>query len=637
MFHCLRALLTIPLRIPIFIALFAMLVASKANGQELQKEAAHTVISPELIARIDVERLHDDPQWHALIHYYSRRWHLSPRGQADAKDFYLSQQGKSDPRAELIATIQLQFFSTDSNAVICKFPARFTWLRQRLALSPDRTSADLCPEVRAWSTSLQADRLSVVFAAAFLESPSSLFGHTFLLFHNDGAPPLLARTLNYAADSARQKDPIDFVFRGLFGGFPGVIDEQPFFRRIRTYADDEGRDLWEYDLELSQQQIELLTLHAWEIKDGAFDYFFLGENCSYRTLALLQVARPDVTLVNIFRGAVVPVDTVRRLVDTGLVRNSTLWPSSTKTLYSQAQQLTPTERTAAIAIGTGSNALSELQKIKPERRALIANIALQFLSLEINRGLIPIDRRAPLQNELMSERAQYAAPTMTANPPEFAHPETQHRGHAIAPGWSVRDGAGAATLGVAAFQHTAFDPLRGYEKGAGVTVLAASLRYESSDIALDSVDLLNIRSTAPSTDFFQRTSWQLRLGRTHEYVGGEYIGVDTLSYSRGKSIDTAVGTLTSFVGIDFDINDSQIKRFMTQANFDIDITRQSERFTGQLYAHASQDLWGKKRSIAEYGLRIGIPVGNCSAFLFASRTHSLNTVSSFGIEARYHF
>ena len=52
----------------------------------------------------------------------------------------------------------------------------------------------------------------------------------------------------------------------------------------------------------------------WELKQIQFDYFFFDENCSYRLLELLQVARPGLQLTTQFPLTAIPTDTVKAIL-----------------------------------------------------------------------------------------------------------------------------------------------------------------------------------------------------------------------------------------------------------------------------------------------------------------------------------
>ena len=83
---------------------------------------------------------------------------------------------------------------------LCRFPARFHWLSQKLRL---KLPAVTCPAYQEWKDTLNAQGVSLIFPTAYLNSPSSMFGHTFLRIDQKGQTEqtrILAYTIDYAAD-----------------------------------------------------------------------------------------------------------------------------------------------------------------------------------------------------------------------------------------------------------------------------------------------------------------------------------------------------------------------------------------------------------------------------------------------------
>ena len=122
--------------------------------------------------------LHLDPAWLTLIHYQPDRFGSGYTSQADDPAFFLSENGKHSPRAELKATLDaIQKDGEGDDHALCRFPARATWLSQQLDLSLPEIE---CPGFQEWSETLNTETVTLVFAASYLNSPSSMFGHTFL-------------------------------------------------------------------------------------------------------------------------------------------------------------------------------------------------------------------------------------------------------------------------------------------------------------------------------------------------------------------------------------------------------------------------------------------------------------------------
>ena len=210
--------------------------------------------------------LHLDPAWLTLIHYQPDRFGSGYTSQADDPAFFLSENGKHSPRAELKATLDaIQIDGEGDDHALCRFPARATWLSQQLDLSLPEIE---CPGFQEWSETLNTETVTLVFAASYLNSPSSMFGHTFLRLDppqdDDETNLLLANTISYAADAAAHDSELLFAYKGIFGGYPGITTVQPYYEKIRLYSDIEHRDLWEYKLNLTQDEVDLMIAHAWD-------------------------------------------------------------------------------------------------------------------------------------------------------------------------------------------------------------------------------------------------------------------------------------------------------------------------------------------------------------------------------------
>ncbi|MGD9212086.1 MAG: DUF4105 domain-containing protein, partial [Desulfobacteraceae bacterium] len=254
-----------------------------------------------LTAKAIKNKLYENPSWIALLSYRKKFFTTGYHSQADTPDFFLSPQGISDPKAELISTITGFFdskFMSDQHPQ-CRFPARFQWLKQKLKIDSEKLPAPDCTCLNDWKKKIKSDKATIVFPASYLNNPSSMFGHLFLrLDASSGVEsnPLMAYTVNFAADTSSQQGTLDYAYKGLLGGFPNTTKIQRFHQRFKTYSDIENRDIWEYQLNLTQSELDQLILHIWELQKNPFDYYFFDENCAYRQLSLLAVARPDLGL-----------------------------------------------------------------------------------------------------------------------------------------------------------------------------------------------------------------------------------------------------------------------------------------------------------------------------------------------------
>lgn len=95
----------------------------------------------------------------------------------------------------------------------------------------------------------------------------------------------------------------------------------PYYSKVGEYAQYESRDLWEYELDLSAEEVRRLFLTTLELGPHVINYFYIDENCSYIMLFLLDAARPSLKLASLFRSIVTPTDTIRAVFDAGVVRS----------------------------------------------------------------------------------------------------------------------------------------------------------------------------------------------------------------------------------------------------------------------------------------------------------------------------
>lgn len=222
-------------------------------------------------------------------------------------EFFISPNGATDPEGELKAFLKalksqdLVFGPEKRDLVQCVFPARYEFLRQQI--SDIKSIADLknCHDLNAWKAGLNIDSVSLMFSTAYATSPPSMFGHTFLKLNSENrtetSKDLLSYAVNFAADTQGETNGLIFAYRGLFGLYPGIYTIGKYYAKVNEYNYSESRDLWEYELNLSLNEIDRLTNFLWELYRTSYrDYYFFKKNCSYYLLDLIDYARPSLNL-----------------------------------------------------------------------------------------------------------------------------------------------------------------------------------------------------------------------------------------------------------------------------------------------------------------------------------------------------
>lgn len=473
-------------------------------------------------AELDLART---PMWRTLVHYRTHPVTRQVRSLADDPGFFLAPDGADNPEAELNATLSAMFDPRTVHALdqpaACRFIARQRWLRSALQIDHEAWPAPDCPRFEQWRSALRADKVSLIFPSAYLNSPASMYGHTFLRLdpapargNDEPATPLLSYAINYAAN-AHDSEGIAYALKGLFGLYPGQFTNAPYYLRIREYNDLENRDIWEYELNLTPEEIERLLAHTWELGPTRFDYFFIDENCSYHLLALLDAARPGWGLADRFTWWAIPVDTIRAVADTpGLLKAVHYRPANSTELTARAQALGPEDALLARQLANGEWPPSELAQrlTDPHRQTLALEAAERLVAFDAVREGWPESLVHQRRLALLQARAALPSgqPIVVPRP---SHDPTQ--GHATAR-FDLMTGqrAGRPWLTVSArpAYHDLLDPAPGYQAGAAINFFQLSFsRADDGALRFERLTPVDITSLSPREPLLKARSWRVAM------------------------------------------------------------------------------------------------------------------------------
>lgn len=460
----------------------------------------------------DMKTLASDPEWLALLHFnQGATLHSIHESYVDDENFFIAPNGKQDAEAELQATIVA--IEPPESALRCRFPARYLFLAKKLDWTESSPLAH-CTEYLEWRGKIPSARAVLVFPASYLNSPSSMFGHTMLRLDSSTTPENVWNSwaLSFGADISNQDNSITYVWRGLAGGYPGRFTVVPYVTKIQEYSNMENRDMWEYGLALNEAEISRLIAHLWELRDINFDYYFFDENCSFRLLELLDVAKPGEHIIEGFRVAEVPVNTVRTLDRRQMITDRVYRPSKAVELQADVGALDKNERRLArrLLVNPTLAQSGEFLAYAPERRHLMARAAWRALRFS---------QRKKDRDEDAAARGLALLRTMQANTPPSvilptpASPETGHGSQLISIGGGKRESQDFGELRYRFTYHGLIDNPSGFLQGAQIEGLDLHLRStESADPRIESLDLINIRSLAPRNAFVKPLSWLVQTG-----------------------------------------------------------------------------------------------------------------------------
>ena len=267
-----------------------LLCNAKAYSSALVDDRFSATLREDTLLEIQGSR-----EWQHLVQYTSRilgRRH----SEIQSSHSFFSSKGKTQPLAELIATIDalatpLSSLKLADEHPRCKFIARYEYLKTKIEFPP-HTDKITCPKFTQWIDISNVDSVSLVFASGYFKNPASFYGHPLLKFN--GSKPdsqgLLDITINNGAIIPPNENPIVYVVKGVFGGYQAAFSDTTFYQLNHSYSEDDLRDLWNYQLDLSQEQKERLIYYSWELLNQRFTYRFFSNNCGYFLEDLLQYA-----------------------------------------------------------------------------------------------------------------------------------------------------------------------------------------------------------------------------------------------------------------------------------------------------------------------------------------------------------
>ncbi len=508
-------------RLYIILLLFVLFLAPASSVDAGEpRENAYLV---ELIDKGLQAKLASEREWHLLLHYKENLFggHTSEQ---DDPGFFVSHDGKTNPQAELDATLQ-QFFSDElvgrsKQPAQCAFIARYHWLRERLQFDDSRLPKMACERFDRWFNDFEAQSITLIFPSAYLNNPASMFGHTFLRVDQKGQTEqtrILAYTINYAAYVPPDSG-IAYPILGIFGGYSGYFSTYPYYLKVQEYRDFENRDIWEYRLNFTEQQVRRLLMHSWEFGNAAFDYFFFKENCSYHLLALLDYADPTLQLTDEFLLWTVPADTVRLIASKpGLVSDIAYRPSRSNVLRRKRESLPLGERELAhrITQDLGELTTPAFVQLGLSKQAFLLDLASDYLRYRIETTDSPPPEWKERNRAVLTARSQLRIPSEEFKVVPFAQqPELGHKTSraAVGAGWRNNDTFEEVT--VRAGYHDLLDREVGYTPDAQIELASLTLRHynRADQTRIERATLANVLSLSPIDSVFRSPSWKFNIG-----------------------------------------------------------------------------------------------------------------------------
>lgn len=447
-----------------------------------------------------------DSQWLKLLHY--RKNGSGYVSVVEQGNFFLTSEGRENPQAEYDEAIRV--FQENGNLKKCDFPARFMVLSKAGKV---KGNLDDCEEYQQYLSDLQPKAVTLLFTDAYMNNPSSMFGHTlFRIDTKRKGTQLLAHGANFGADTGDEHGAL-YVLKGLWGGYYGRFGLHPYYDVINLYNNIENRDIWEYQLNFNDDELALFAAHMWEMKEAKIRYYFASKNCSYVLLLMLEAVRTDLTLSDDFSFYTVPLATLKEIHKIpGFVKSVNYRPSRQSKLKYRAKQMTAEQkRVFKSIIKKDEINLSELDS---EERADVLETAYQYVQYQYvakNLELADYRRKSFI---LLKERSQIVNKKQYFNElKEGKNPVEAHEARQAGFLFGVRNGDAFQSVMFKPVYSSLMDDSYGLLKGAEINMMAGEIRHydKRNKYVLHQLDFLRVRSFSGRDMMFKPFSFEINV------------------------------------------------------------------------------------------------------------------------------
>ncbi len=457
----------------------------------------------------------------------------------------------------------------------------------------------------------------LVYAGPYSSSPSSAFGHLFLVLA-DGArdPPPLWKVVTFNAITF-DVDPLRYLTIGIAGGFLGRFDRFAFHEKTRDYELLDDRDLWLLELRLTNGQRAALVEILGRTRGRWYPYSFFKLNCAY----YLEAALADATgAIPRPRGVVSPVEVFMDVQRSSLAGPAYHRPSATRRIAALAKGAEPavlerlrgSDWTAVAADLDWISSLSSSERVLAQEVFALRSLqATSVLPAETRDGLARLrllnaQRRAGGPETISISGAGLPIPR-----PEF-HRYPRLRLLYSAPGAAT----GRIHLEFRAAMQDETDPWLGQQPASTMELLGleASSPVNGAQARFESAVLFSQRSLPASDWTRSRRSWLLEaLARRGGIFGGDAthcevraglgktLGLPAGTYVHGLLTFAAVGAVGKGLGLAPGIEVGLLSRVARSWRFGAAWTREHDLLGWSRSAQRAR-LWTK----VDVGARAGV-------------------------------
>lgn len=492
-----------------YLFLVLLLIIAKAPtswGFSVSRTASYLEIAKK-------ENLAYDPKWLRLGHYDKTLFGYTSSFRGP---LFIAPEGYDSPEVELLTSIEAMFSDspeltkTFTRHPQCQFLARRNWLIKKLNISKEDILP--CEERVRWKKQLSATSASLIFASSDFGNPASSFGHTFIKLVNPANAKnkdLIDYGVNYAAD-ADESEGLFYALKGLFGMYGGRFTMLPYHQKIREYINLEGRDIWEYPLNLTAEEVDELINHLLEMDNTISPYYFFTDNCSYQILAAFDVLRPEMNLSKKFGYWVIPVDTVKIIARNTNLIETRKFKKSLKTDYVESYSKLGILQKKALDEAIVKLKIPAEYELSPVEKAEVYETANKYLAVKAYRTQTDLDED---KYKLSIERSALGQITEEKPSVPQVPPDESHDSSALYFGFGKNQISDYTSFKFRPAYHDLEQNHGGSVPFSQNTLAALEVRHypEIKKTSIERFTFLNLINTNPVTPLEKNISWKIRL------------------------------------------------------------------------------------------------------------------------------
>ena len=173
----------------------------------------------------------------------------------------------------------------------------------------------------------------------------------------------------------------------------------------------------------------------------------------------------------------------------------------------------------ALKIVSGELALDKMSDMNSTKKITILDLAIENLQYKYNKHLLSRDEYLKLFLPSLQERSAMENPDIDRYKiPVPEKPEDGHSSNKVSIGSGIRRDIPFFEARYRPAYHSLTDPDDGYSEGSQIVFTDTAIRYYTDGrIKLHLLDVIDIFSISPRSDFFKPLSWKIETGFTQKW------------------------------------------------------------------------------------------------------------------------